>query len=111
MPARAVPVAYLDYETTRDTLNARLALIAAGRGIDPTPILYKRMTRPLADEAAALAAEFARSGVGLVIVDSMVSPPAPTALQPTTGGVNPIGRSRVMSAGSSVRIRTFRVRR
>jgi hypothetical protein len=71
-PARAVPVAYLDYETSRDTVESRLALLAAGLGIAPPPILYKRMTRPLVDEAAALAAEFARRGIGLVVVDSQM---------------------------------------
>lgn len=69
-PARAVPVAYLDWETSQDTVEGRLALIAAGLGIAPPPILYKRMTRPLVTEAAALAADFSRRGVGLVIIDS-----------------------------------------
>jgi hypothetical protein len=69
-PARAVPAAYLDWETSRDTLEGRLALLAAGLGIDPPGVLYKRMSRPLVDEAAALAAEFARRGIGFVIIDS-----------------------------------------
>jgi len=64
-PVRAVPVAYLDWETSRDTLEERLALVAAGLKIDPPPILYKRMTRPLVDEAAALAAEFPGGGSAL----------------------------------------------
>lgn len=71
-PVRAVPAAYLDWETSRDTLEARLALVAAGLGIYPPAILYKRMTRPLVDEAAALAAEFARRGIGFVVIDSMM---------------------------------------
>jgi hypothetical protein len=70
--ARAVPVAYLDYETSRDTLEARLALVAAGLGIAPPGIFYKRMVRPLVDEIATLAVEFARRGIRLVIVDSMM---------------------------------------
>jgi len=69
-PTRAVPAAYLDWETSRDTLETRLSLIAAGLGIDPPGILYKRMTRPLVDEVRALAAEFARRGVGFVVIDS-----------------------------------------
>src|SRR5262249_35446586 len=40
-PARAASVAYLDWETSRDTLEGRLALVAAGLGIAPPPILYK----------------------------------------------------------------------
>jgi hypothetical protein len=69
-PARAVPAAYLDWETGVDTMQTRLALVAAGLGIRVPPIIYKRMTRPLVDEIGPLAAEFARLGVGLVIIDS-----------------------------------------
>jgi len=69
-PARAVPAAYLDWETGRDTIESRLALLAAGLGIDPPPILYKRMTRPLVDEAQVLATDFARRGIGFVVIDS-----------------------------------------
>ncbi|MGH6692068.1 MAG: AAA family ATPase [Gammaproteobacteria bacterium] len=69
-PARAVLSAYLDWEVGQDTHELREAMIAAGLGIDPPPILYKRMTRPLVDEAPALAAEFARRGVGFVVIDS-----------------------------------------
>jgi AAA domain-containing protein len=59
-PARAVPVAYLDWETSRDTLEGRLALLAAGLGIDPPAILYKQMrrrssTRPPPSLASSLA--------------------------------------------------------
>lgn len=69
-PARAVLAAYLDWETGQDTAEAREGLIAAGLGIDPPPILYKRMTRPLVDEAHVLAADFAKRGVGFVVIDS-----------------------------------------
>jgi hypothetical protein len=69
-PVRPVPSAYLDWETSRDTLETRLALVAAGLGIDPPAILYKRMTRPLVDEAGTLAADFARRGIGFVVIDS-----------------------------------------
>jgi hypothetical protein len=69
-PVRAVPVLYLDWETSRATLDTRVGLIAHGLNIDPPPILYRRMLRPLVDEVATLAADVARHGVGLVIVDS-----------------------------------------
>jgi len=69
-PARAVPAAYLDWETSRETIEERLALLAAGLGVAPPPILYKRMTRPLVDEAPTLAAEFTRRGIGFVVIDS-----------------------------------------
>lgn len=71
-PVQAVPAAYLDWETSPDTLNERAGKFAASLGIAPPPILYKRMTRPLVDEVAALAAEFARRGVGCVMIDSMM---------------------------------------
>jgi hypothetical protein len=44
--------------------------LAAGLGVAPPEILYKRMNRPLVDEAGALAAEFARRGIGAVVIDS-----------------------------------------
>jgi AAA domain/Toprim-like len=69
-PLQAVPAAYLDWETSRDTLEGRLGLLAAGLGIAPPPLLYKRMTRPLVDEVVALAAEFARCRIGLIVIDS-----------------------------------------
>ena len=71
-PLRPVPTVYLDWETHPDTVDERLTVVAAGLGIDPPPLLYKRMTRPLIDEAAALAAEFARREIGFVVVDSMM---------------------------------------
>src|SRR5262249_52833472 len=69
-PACAVSAALLDWETSRDTVEGRLALVSAGLGITPPALLYKRMSPPLVDEAKALAAEFSRRRVGLVIVDS-----------------------------------------
>src|SRR4029453_2145097 len=72
-PVRAVPAAYLDWETGQATLDERLGQVAAGLGIDPPEILYKRMTRPLVDEAGALAADFSRRGIGFVVIDSKMS--------------------------------------
>lgn len=70
-PVCAVPVVYLNWEAAgQDTHEERLSLISAGLGIDPPPILYKWMKRPLVDEAPGLTTEFAQRGVGLVIVDS-----------------------------------------
>jgi hypothetical protein len=69
-PVRAMPAVYLDWETTSDTVEVRSGGVAAGFGIAMPPVLYKRMTRPLVEEAPALAAEFARRGIGLVVVDS-----------------------------------------
>ncbi len=71
-PAQATPAAYLDWETSCDTLETRLGPLARGLGIDPPAILYRRMHRPLVVDAAPLAAEFARRRIGIVIIDSMV---------------------------------------
>lgn len=46
-PTRQTPVAYLDWETDAERVNDRLGRLAAGLGIEPPPILYRRMTRPL----------------------------------------------------------------
>src|SRR5262249_37370748 len=59
-----------DWETSRDTVEERLALLAAGLRVPPPPIIYRRMTRPLVEDAPAPAAGFARRGLGLVIIDS-----------------------------------------
>jgi len=72
VPARAVRVAYLDWETSKATTNRRLWMLAAGLGMDPPPILYKRMTRPLVEEIGTLSAEFAQRQVGVVIIDSQM---------------------------------------
>ena len=69
-PVRACPAAYLDWETSRDTIEARLTMLATGLGVEVPRIIYKRMNRPLVDEVTTLAAEFARRGVGLVVIDS-----------------------------------------
>jgi hypothetical protein len=69
-PTRAVPVAYLDWETQLDDIEARLAPLAAGLGIDPPEILYRRQARPLVDEASTLAAELSRRRIGFVVIDS-----------------------------------------
>src|SRR5262245_61883273 len=46
-PMRSVLSAYLDWETTEEVVDGRVALVAAGLGITAPQILYKRMTRPL----------------------------------------------------------------
>jgi hypothetical protein len=60
----------LDWETDRATADARVGQLAAGLGVDPPAVLYKRMTGPLYERARPLAAELARRGVGCVIIDS-----------------------------------------
>ena len=69
---RPLRAAYLDWETSKDTVDARVGLLAAGLGIDPPPILYKRMKRRPVDEAPARVAEFARRGINAIGIDSLM---------------------------------------
>jgi len=69
-PMRAVPAAYLDWETSQATTTQRLRLLAAGLGIPPPRLLYKRMTRPLVEDVGMLSVELARHKVGFIVVDS-----------------------------------------
>jgi hypothetical protein len=70
-PAIKGKVLYLDWETSRDTVNARLIRIADGIDIEvPRGILYRRQNRPLADDAEDLSSIVADSGVIFVIIDS-----------------------------------------
>ncbi len=66
------PVLYLDWESCLEEHQDRERLILNGLGIrEAPPILYRTMSRPLADEAAAVRAEIGRHGIGAVIVDSL----------------------------------------
>ena len=71
-PARPTRVLYLDWERSRNTAEYRMALLAAGLGVDPPGITYKAMHGPLAAEADTLAAECSRRDFGVVIVDSLI---------------------------------------
>jgi hypothetical protein len=72
MPSAPTRTLYLDYESHRQEHEDRLA-----RGQEAAwapaglPILYRAMTRPLADEGAILRGEIDRHGIGLVVVDSL----------------------------------------
>lgn len=68
-PARGL---FLDYESHRPEHEDRLArLEEAGSPPADLPILYRAMTRPLADEAGTIRGEIDRHNIGLVIVDSL----------------------------------------
>jgi hypothetical protein len=72
VPSAAERVLFLDYESHRPEHEDRLARLQdAGSAPADPPILYRAMTRSLADEAATLRGEIARHQVGLVIVDSL----------------------------------------
>lgn len=67
---------YLDWESDEDDHEDRLASMLEAFDIDPSEvegrIFYRRMEAPLAEDADNLRSEIARTGVGLVGVDSYV---------------------------------------
>jgi hypothetical protein len=65
-------VLYLDYETHDQGQARRLSHVARGFGLgERPPILYRRMTHAIMDDAALLATEIRRRNVVFVIVDSL----------------------------------------
>jgi hypothetical protein len=66
------PVLYLDWESCIEEHRDRLKRLMDALEIEEAPpILYRAMTRPLADETAAIRTEIKRHHVGFVIVDSL----------------------------------------
>lgn len=70
-PSVRCNVAYCDYETDSDTMNARVRLIAAGSGIEPPDVAYFRMEQPFSDCVEWLLPHVQEHQIGLVIVDSV----------------------------------------
>jgi len=71
-PTERVRVLYLDYESCLEEHQDRLAKLMAGAGLaEPPEILYRAMTRPLADDTAFIRTEISRHRVGLVVLDSL----------------------------------------
>ena len=66
------PVLYLDWESSLEEHQDRLAGLLEGLAVSiAPPILYRPMSRALADDAAFLRGEISRHRVGFVIVDSL----------------------------------------
>jgi len=63
-------VLILDYETRADTVNMSLRALTRGVHFPPTPILYRRCYRPIADDIEAIADAVYRQNVDVIIVDS-----------------------------------------
>lgn len=63
-------VMVLDWEASGQEWNDRLLRVAAGVGLEPPVIAYRRMRRPLADHVEDLAAEMDRRSIGFLVVDS-----------------------------------------
>jgi len=65
-------VLYLDWESSRSDHEERLwGLLGPEPGVAPGAILYRPMTRPVAEEAGELRTVVAQAGVDLVICDSL----------------------------------------
>jgi hypothetical protein len=69
---RGLHVLYLDWESSQEDLDDRLARLGQGLGIDTTalPIFRLGMDRPLAADLVRVRAECARTRADLLIVDS-----------------------------------------
>lgn len=64
---------YLDYETTEATHARRLRAISAGLGLGPLPgrLFYRRMTRPIHQDAGQIRKLVLEKNIVLVIIDSV----------------------------------------
>jgi hypothetical protein len=72
------PVLYLDWESDAEDLDDRVYVVSRGLGLGCVAGLhYRRMVRPLVDEAPALRAEVSRLGIGFLIVDSLAPASGP----------------------------------
>jgi len=66
------PVLYLDWETSEADIEARVSMIRKGLGFQTEAnILYKPMTRGLADDIEAIKTLVRDQNTGLVIIDSV----------------------------------------
>lgn len=73
--AESGPALYLDWETDWKAHARRFDGLMKGFGITPTPggVLYRRMTRPVAEDLRALKRVVASEGIKLVVADSLGS--------------------------------------
>lgn len=69
-PREQRKVLILDWEASAQEWNDRIVRVAAGLGIDPPAIAYRRMRRPLVDQVEELSVEIDRRGIGFLVVDS-----------------------------------------
>jgi len=65
------PCLYLDYEDNKANFNARWSALERGFQCGTTPIFYRRMSAPIADDLEELGAIITSKNIGLVIVDSL----------------------------------------
>lgn len=69
--ARA-PVLYLDYETTEQEQNDRLGRLCRGMDLSGAmPFHYRRLIRPIVEEAVKIRADMGKYKIGFVVLDSL----------------------------------------
>jgi hypothetical protein len=68
----STPCLYLDYEDDPSSFRKRWGALQRGFGIEaPMPILYQRMTAPLADAVEQLRPKIVNEKISLLIIDSL----------------------------------------
>lgn len=70
-PGRASNVLVLDWETDADEWNEKVAATAAGAGLEPPVVHYRRCSASLVDQLEDVARYVTEHDIGLVIVDSV----------------------------------------
>jgi hypothetical protein len=90
---RITAALFLDYETTKPTVDEVTYLLCQAHGWDATGLIYKAMTAPLADQIATVKADVARLGAELVVVDS----------QAPASGLDPEGANAAVAFHTALR--------
>ena len=70
-PAEVTPALYLDWEADEDEFRWRLHAIGAGMKLPATPLLYRRMALPLADDMEAVSSFIADYSIRFLVIDSL----------------------------------------
>jgi len=71
LPVRQMGTLILDYESTVDDWRDLLDGVSEGIGIKRPPVEYRACSRTVVDQMEKIAAHVSRSGIGLVIIDSV----------------------------------------
>lgn len=70
-PLQRGPTLYLNWETTRDDIDARIKAVCLGAGIKPVRLFHLAGGgRPLAQRVEAIARDIDRTGAVMIVVDS-----------------------------------------
>lgn len=70
-PAKSIRTLLLDWETSKDTVVNRINRMCTGMSEPRPPITYRRCTRPLSTDMAAIQKHILASGAELLIIDSL----------------------------------------